>query len=81
MNHEPRMMIAIDQGELQQLRAEVRELTRLLSGVKLTPLPQWQPLAEYAARVGKSEKTIRNWVREGTVESRREGSVLMIKAA
>lgn len=80
MNHEPRMMIAVDQGELQQLRAEVRELTRLLTGAKVTPLPQWQPLADYAARLGKSEKTIRNWVRAGKLETRREGSVLMIKS-
>ncbi|MFC3180498.1 hypothetical protein [Cypionkella sinensis] len=77
---EPRTMLIVDQGELQALRAEVRELTRLLTGAKVTPLPQWQPLTDYAARLGKSEKTIRNWVRAGKLETKREGSMLMIKS-
>lgn len=78
---EPRMLIAVDLGELQQLRQDVLTLSRLIESVKLTPISRWQSVSDYALHVGRSEKTIRNWVRDGKLSSRREGTVLMIEAA
>lgn len=81
MNRQPSIMIAVDQAAFQQLVEKVDRLTRAIEQVALSPRSPWLTLAEYSARVGKSEKTVRNWVREGKIESRREGTSLMIKAA
>ena len=75
----PQMMIAIDETVLTGIQQELAALRALLERVEMTPKPNWLPVTAYAKQVGKSEKTIRNWVRDGRVESRRDGTVLMIR--
>ena len=73
-------MIIVQRDDFQELLDKVRELTRAIEMVNLAPKSPWVRLSEYAAKVGKTEKTVRNWIREGRVESRRQGTALMIKA-
>lgn len=76
-----RTLIAVDEGALAALIAEVAAIRRALEAVQMQPRPEWVPLAEYAAQVGRSQRTVRSWVRAGQVESRRDGGVTLIRAA
>lgn len=77
---EPRIMIAVDQAELAALRAEMAALRRAVEGVRMTPLPEWVTVPEYAARMGRSTKTVRNWIREGRLDSKREAGILVVRS-
>lgn len=79
MGAQPSIMIAVDPAALQALTDEVAALRRAVERVQMTPAPAWVTVADYAVRVGRTEKTVREWVREGKVESRRDGTVLMIR--
>lgn len=81
MGSQSNLMIAVDQVAFQQLVDKVDQLARAINAVHMTPRSPWLSLAEYSARVGKSQKTVRNWIKDGKIESRREGTKLMIKAA
>lgn len=74
-----RIMIAVDQSELAALREEMAAIRRALEGVQMAPRPDWLTVDAYAAQLGRTPKTVRAWVREGRLDSRREGSVLMIR--
>ncbi|WP_273687318.1 hypothetical protein [Ketogulonicigenium vulgare] len=78
---QPTIMIAVDQRELQSLRDEMTALRRAIEGVTMTPRPEWISLATYAEQVGRSEKTVRNWIRDGKLDTKRQGTVIMVKAA
>lgn len=77
---EPRIMIAVDEARLDAIMSELAALRREIAGVRMAPAPEWLPLPDYAEKVGRTTKTVRNWVRDGLVESKRDGNVLMIRA-
>lgn len=74
-----RIMIAVDAAELVALREEVAALRRSIEAVQMAPRPDWLSLDEYAAQVGRTSKTVRAWVRDGRLDTKREGSRLMIR--
>lgn len=74
------ILIATDDARIAALEAKLDAILRQLQAVQMAPRPEWLTVAEYAAQTGRSTKTVRNWVREGKVETRRDGTVLMIKA-
>lgn len=71
----------VDDARLARIEATQAEILRRLQAVNMTPAPEWVPLAEYAAQINRTPKTVRNWIRAGRIESRRSGSVLLVKAA
>lgn len=74
-------MIAADPERLAAMEAKMDAILRKLEAVQMTPAPAWLTLPEYARRVGRTEKTVRNWIRAGRIETRREGTAIMVKAA
>lgn len=81
MTEQPRVMIAVDETLMQSLIAEVQSLRRAIDRVQMTPRPEWVTVQAYAEMTGRTTKTVREWVREGKVDSRRDGTVLMIRAS
>jgi len=78
---EPRIMIAVDAGELAALREEMAAMRRAIEGSRITPAPDWITIGEYADRIGRTRKTVRNWIRDGKIETRREGTITMVRAS
>lgn len=74
-----RMMIAVDAAELAAIRQELSALRRSIEAVQMAPRPEWLGVDDYATLVGRTTKTVRAWVREGRLDTKREGSVLMIR--
>ena len=61
-------MIAIDANALSAMQDQLNRLEKKLDSVHLTPPPRWIAITEYAVKVGKSEATVRRWIRQGKVE-------------
>lgn len=80
MTEQPRTMIAVDAGELQALRDEMTALRRAIEAVQMAPRPEWLTIPDYAAKVGRTAKTVRRWVNEGSIETRQDGSVTLVRA-
>ena len=79
MTQHQKTMIAIDQAEIEALHSKIDALHQAISQVNMTPRAQWVPVAEYAKMRGKTARTIRNWIRAGHIETKREGSVTLVK--
>ena len=71
-------LIIIPQDELEALIE--RAVGKALGAVEKTEA--WLPVSNVAARLGKSEKTIRNWIKEGrfTRVSGGDGSPYLISS-
>ena len=80
MTEQPRTLIAVDAGELQALRDEMAALRRAVEAVQMAPRPEWLTIPVYAAKVGRTAKTVRRWINEGSVETRQDGSVTLVRA-
>ncbi|OJH44326.1 hypothetical protein IE00_11170 [Paracoccus sp. SM22M-07] len=74
-----RVMILVEADEITRLRAENRALRDELKAVKITPLPDWISIKDYADRVGVTTATVRNWIRKGVLETYRHGSKTMMR--
>ena len=72
-------LIAIDPAALQGLRDEIAALRRSIEGVSMTPRPEWLTVADYAAFIGKSQRTVKRMVDEGKVETKHVGHVRLVK--
>lgn len=67
-------MIAVDANALDALKSQMERLERKID--QLTePEPDWMSIKDYAAHVGRSTKTVRNWIAEGKVEAETRGAV------
>lgn len=74
-------LIAIDADALEGLRHEMRRINARLDAVEMTPAPAWVTLDEYAVKVGKSKRTIRNWKDAGLIDTKLEGTVTMVRVS
>lgn len=81
MTHQPRTLIAVDEGEFQTLIDKVDKLQRAIESVTMSARPDWVTIAEFAEMRGKTTKTVRNWIRAGQIETKREGSVTLVRVA
>ncbi|GAA6196160.1 MULTISPECIES: hypothetical protein [Pseudophaeobacter] len=61
-------LIAVDADALARLQDELTEIKKLLLSSKISPPAKWITVAEYAQKAGKSEATVRRWVRDGKLE-------------
>ncbi|TNJ41959.1 hypothetical protein [Phaeobacter sp. B1627] len=64
--------IAVDAAALESLQAELREIKRILQASHVTPPAKWITVKAYAEKVGRSEATVRRWVRQGQLERNRK---------
>ncbi|MFV1442179.1 DNA-binding protein [Phaeobacter sp. JH20_36] len=65
-------LIAVDANALASLQDELTEIKRLLLSSKISPPAKWITVAEYAQKVGKSEATVRRWIRDGQLERKQK---------
>jgi len=72
-------LIAADPGKLDTILHQLERLHKRLDRVEMERKPEWLLLAEYAKHVGKTERTVRNWIRAGEVDSKRDGKALMVR--
>lgn len=72
-------LIAIDANALESLRSEIHRLHKRLDAVQMTPRPEWLTVGEFADHVGRTKRTVRNWINEGSVETKREGGVTLVR--
>ncbi len=79
MEHGAKQLIAVDAGALDALLAEVRALRQEIQAVRVQPQPQWLPVKEYAAHVGRSVATINRWIAQGKVQVKTVGHMRMVK--
>jgi hypothetical protein len=61
-------LIAVDAQALEQVMDRLKHIENLLRSTTITPPAKWITVAEYAKRVGKSEATVRRWIRDGQLE-------------
>ena len=74
-------LIAIDPNALTALINEARGLREDLARATVSPKKDWITIAEYASDIGRSTKTINRWISEGKIESKRAGTVKLVRAA
>lgn len=72
-------LIAIDPQALDALRVEIARLHKRLDAVQMAPRPEWITVGDYAEHVGRTKRTVRNWINEGSVETKREGGVTLVR--
>ena len=72
-------LIAIDPQALDALRVEIEKLHKRLDAVQMAPRPEWVTITDYAAHVNRTKRTVRNWINEGSVETKREGGVTLVR--
>ena len=80
MMPQPQILIAIDPAELTALREEIARLARKIEGATVKPRDEWEPLPQHAARIGVQTQTVRKWIREGKIDSRRNGGVTYVRS-
>ncbi len=79
MDYGAKQLIAVDAGALDALLAEVRALRQEIQAVRIQPQPQWLPVKEYAAHVGRSVSTINRWIAQGRLEVKSVGNIRMVR--
>lgn len=65
--------------DLQALRADIARLTTLVEAMAAERRPEWLTPEEAAKVVGRTPATVRQWAREGKIETRRVGRRMMVK--
>ncbi len=73
------LMIAVDPDELRALRDEIAALRRDIKTVHMTPRPTWITVPEYAKSIGRSTRTVREWIRGGLIEVKHEGTQVLVR--
>lgn len=72
-------LVVVDADEkLERILEELAALRRDLAAVTLEAKSQWMTVAEYAKQCGKTERTVRNWINEGQLKTKRHGRSVLI---
>ena len=79
MDRPDKMLIAVDAGALDSIRAELAEIKALLQRATVTPAPDWVSIGEAARIRGVSTSTIRRWIDLGQLEATGTGKARRIK--
>lgn len=69
----------IDLSALNDLRADLAEVKRLLERSSVQPLPEWVNISEAAARQGCSASTIRRMIDRGELEAKGAGKARKVR--
>ncbi|KFI24144.1 MerR family transcriptional regulator [Paenirhodobacter enshiensis] len=80
MGEQPTTLIAIGSNDLSRIEAKIDALFSQMRAVQMTPRPEWVSVQEYAKSVSRSERTVREWIKAGRIESRRQGNLLQVRA-
>ena len=72
-------LIAIDPAALQPILDELAALRREIAGVRMTPAPEWLNVRDYAAYIGKSQRTVTRMIEAGAVQTKHIGGIRMVR--
>lgn len=61
------------------LMAEIRSLHKRLDDVQMAPKKEWLTVQEYADQIGKSAQTVKRYITNGKLETKRSGTAVMIR--
>ncbi|MEP1613481.1 MAG: hypothetical protein ABJL72_16365 [Roseobacter sp.] len=73
-----KQVIEFEMPQADRILQEIKRLHERLDAVEMTPRSEWITVKEYAESVGRTVQTINNWIRDGSIETRREGRVRMV---
>ncbi|KEP69645.1 hypothetical protein DL1_03150 [Thioclava dalianensis] len=79
MGEQPRMMVMIGTDELDGLRAEITALREAIRGATIKPRDEWERIEDHAERAGVQRQTVRLWIRQGKIDSKRIGNVTYVR--
>lgn len=66
-------------ADLAAIRQELAAVRSMLEGAVITPRPEWMTVADYAALIGKSARTVKRMIADGKVETKHAGHVRLIR--
>ncbi|WP_313348904.1 hypothetical protein [Paracoccus sp. (in: a-proteobacteria)] len=75
-----KILIAVDPDALAGLCSKIDSLLTEIRNIRMSPMPEWITAHEYAESVGRTTRTVSNWVKTGKIESKRHGRTLLIRA-
>lgn len=73
-------LIAIDPAKIDALIEAVARLEKRLDGATVKPRDEWESISDHAERIGLQAQTVRKWVRQGRIDSRRVGNRLYVRS-
>lgn len=76
---QPQTLIAVDPDKLDALARDVQRLHARLDAVQMTAGPEWLTVKEYASHVGRTTRTVRNWIEGGKVDVKHDGEVVFVR--
>lgn len=74
-------IIAIEKADLDGILRELADLKSRLDKVILTPKPEWVSVREYAASIGRSERTVQRYIDQGRLVTKEECGVTLVKTS
>ena len=72
-------LIAVDPEALDLILARLSALEEQVRQARIVPEPQWLTVKEYAAKIGRSERTVLRKVEAGELEAKHMSGVRMIR--
>jgi len=79
MGEQPRMMVMIGTDEIAALRSEIADLKAAIVGATIKPRDEWETIRDHAERAGVQPQTVRAWIRNGRIDSKRVGNVTYVR--
>ena len=73
-------LLTISEADLARIEAALAALATRLDRVEMRPKPEWLTLDEYAARIGRSKRTVQRYIDAGRLDTKSECGVVMIRA-
>lgn len=71
-------MIAVDAAALDAVLSRLERMEQKIDQLA-DPPPDWLSIKDYADHIGRSTKTVRNWIASGKVKAETRGAVRGIK--
>lgn len=72
-------LIAIDPDMLDNIIRRLERIDARFDGVHMVKAQEWFTIKEYAEKVGKTPRTVRNWIDRGPVDTKMEGTVTLVR--
>lgn len=73
-------LITIEAADLASIERRLADLAEKLDSVILAKRPEWVTVKDYAASIGRSERTVQRYIEQGRVPSKEECGVTLVKA-
>ncbi len=75
-----KILITVDPDALPGLCSKIDSPLAEIRNIRRSPMRELIAAHEYAKSVGRTTRTVSNWVKTGKIESKRHGRTLLIRA-